>query len=163
MSVSLPLPAFSVFPSVLNCSAIFTRHSTTVKLVITGLGHQTYQAEEGAPKWKFQYSGMQADGSDDWPVSVELSNGKRIGADFVICAVGVVPNTKWLEGTLELHPEDLGILVNRYELVNLGIRASYLPDSSQQRAHDYLTRHEFQTYTLSYFRLCGLSEFPSLR
>lgn len=99
-----------------------------------------------------QYSGVQADGgSDDWPVSVELSNGKRIEANFVISAVGVVPNTEWLGGTLELHPEDLGILVDRCELVKLRMRASNLPNSSQQRAHNYSTRHIFQTFVLYYF------------
>lgn len=45
---------------------------------------------------------------------VELSNGKCIEADFVVSAVGVIPETNWLEGLLDLHPEDRGILVDRY-------------------------------------------------
>jgi small subunit ribosomal protein S18b len=28
---------------------------------------------------------------DDWPVYVELSNGKRIGCDFIVSATGVSP------------------------------------------------------------------------
>lgn len=59
---------------------------------------------------------IQADSSNEWPVSVELSNGKHIGADFVICAVGVTPSTQLVEGIVKLHPEDGGILVNRSDL-----------------------------------------------
>ena len=65
---------------------------------------------------KIDRSVLQADGTDEWPVSVKLSNGKLLGADFVICAVGVTPNTEWLGGTVKLHPEDRGILVDRSDL-----------------------------------------------
>lgn len=58
---------------------------------------------------------MQADApqGSGWLVAVELSNGRRVEADFVISAVGVIPNTQWLGHTLALHPTDQGILVNR--------------------------------------------------
>lgn len=47
-------------------------------------------------------------------MSVDLSNGKTIEGDFIISAVGVRPNTEWLEGgSLQLHAEDKGILVDR--------------------------------------------------
>lgn len=56
---------------------------------------------------------LQTEGQGEWPITVQLSNGACINADFVVSAVGVEPNTDWLEGTLDLHPEDKGILVNR--------------------------------------------------
>lgn len=48
----------------------------------------------------------------EWPVTVRLSNGKSYGADFVISAVGVSPNTDWLQGALPLA-ENGGIIVDR--------------------------------------------------
>eukprot|EP00877_Chromochloris_zofingiensis_P014973 jgi/Chrzof1/972/Cz01g35100.t1 len=34
----------------------------------------------------------------DWPVYVKLTNGKVLGADLVVSATGVLPNTGWLSG-----------------------------------------------------------------
>ena len=57
---------------------------------------------------------MQVDSPEgaDWPITAELSNGRRVEADFVISAVGVTPNTQWLGDTLALEPADRGILVD---------------------------------------------------
>ena len=35
----------------------------------------------------------------DWPVYVELTNGKTIGCDLVVSATGVVPNTSAFVGS----------------------------------------------------------------
>jgi pyridine nucleotide-disulfide oxidoreductase domain-containing protein 1 len=40
-----------------------------------------------------------------WPVLVELSNGKSIECDFVVCATGVRPNVEWM-GSLSRVPID---------------------------------------------------------
>lgn len=44
---------------------------------------------------------------------MQLTNGSEYGADFVISAIGVVPNTNWLEGVIPLAEGDGGILVDR--------------------------------------------------
>ncbi|XP_014214317.1 pyridine nucleotide-disulfide oxidoreductase domain-containing protein 1 [Copidosoma floridanum] len=36
------------------------------------------------------------DSTDDWPIYVELTNGKKVGADFIISATGVIPNSNIL-------------------------------------------------------------------
>ncbi len=49
-----------------------------------------------------------------WPVTVCLSNGKSYGADLVISAIGVEPNTGWLPEEVCRHESDGGIIVDRY-------------------------------------------------
>ncbi len=48
----------------------------------------------------------------EWPIEVSLSNGQRHRADFVVCAIGVEPNTDWLPPELERSPDDAGLLVD---------------------------------------------------
>ena len=50
----------------------------------------------------------------DWPVHVRLTNGKVYGADLVISAIGVQPNTRWLPPDIALDEEAGGILVDRW-------------------------------------------------
>lgn len=49
----------------------------------------------------------------EWPVTVHLSNGKSYGADLVISAIGVEPNTSWLPEEVKRDARDGGILVDR--------------------------------------------------
>ncbi len=49
-----------------------------------------------------------------WPVTVCLSNGKNYGADLVISAIGVEPNTGWLPEEVCRDESDGGIIVDRY-------------------------------------------------
>lgn len=49
-----------------------------------------------------------------WPVTVCLSNGKSYGADLVISAIGVEPNTGWLPEEVCRDESDGGIIVDRY-------------------------------------------------
>ena len=49
-----------------------------------------------------------------WPVTVGLSNGKSYGADLVISAIGVEPNTGWLPEEVCRDKSDGGIIVDRY-------------------------------------------------
>ncbi|KAL3152549.1 hypothetical protein ABBQ32_001576 [Trebouxia sp. C0010 RCD-2024] len=54
------------------------------------------------------------DGEDRrWPVSVYLSNGKSYGADLVISAIGVQPNTAWLPQEIKRDAIDGGVTVDR--------------------------------------------------
>ncbi|KAA6429030.1 MAG: hypothetical protein FRX49_01140 [Trebouxia sp. A1-2] len=48
-----------------------------------------------------------------WPVTVCLSNGKTYGADLVISAIGVEPNTGWLPEQVRRGESDGGIIVDR--------------------------------------------------
>ena len=50
---------------------------------------------------------------DSWPLEVEFSDGRRLGADLVISAIGVSPNTSWLPKEVPTAIGDGGILVNR--------------------------------------------------
>lgn len=60
-------------------------------------------------------SGAQRDegGEQEWPVTVHLSNGKSYGADLVISAIGVEPNTSWLPEEVKRDASDGGIVVDR--------------------------------------------------
>ena len=49
-----------------------------------------------------------------WPFTVCLSNGKSYGADLVISAIGVEPNTGWLPEEVCRDESDGGIIVDRY-------------------------------------------------
>ncbi|XP_034951048.1 pyridine nucleotide-disulfide oxidoreductase domain-containing protein 1 [Chelonus insularis] len=50
--------------------------------------------------------------NSDWPVHVELTNGKVIGCDFIVSATGVIPNTD-IKGLEELkRGDDGGFLVD---------------------------------------------------
>ena len=53
-----------------------------------------------------------ADG-DSWPLEVEFSDGRRLGADLVISAIGVIPNTSWLPTEVATATGDGGINVDR--------------------------------------------------
>ena len=44
---------------------------------------------------------------------VELSDGRRIGADVVVAAIGVEPVTEWVPETVE-RGGDGGLLVDRW-------------------------------------------------
>ncbi|KAK6170256.1 hypothetical protein SNE40_018691 [Patella caerulea] len=50
--------------------------------------------------------------TDDWPVCVELTNGKIYGADFIVSATGVVPNSHQFSANNFEIAEDGGIKVN---------------------------------------------------
>ena len=54
-----------------------------------------------------------------WPVTVCLSNGKSYGADLVISAIGVQPNTGWLPEEVCRDESDGGIIVDRYACPSL--------------------------------------------
>lgn len=49
---------------------------------------------------------------DEFPVTAVLSNGNMYGADVIISAIGVHPNTEWLAEEVELA-DDGGVLVDR--------------------------------------------------
>ena len=53
-----------------------------------------------------------ADGNS-WPLEVEFNNGRRLGADLVISAIGVIPNTGWLPKEVPTATGDGGVLVDR--------------------------------------------------
>lgn len=59
-----------------------------------------------------------------WPVTVCLSNGKTYGADLVISAIGVEPNTGWLPEQVRRGESDGGIIVDRYACLYLLINES---------------------------------------
>lgn len=44
-----------------------------------------------------------------WRTYVELTNGKRIGVDWILSATGVLPNADWFQGLKDLEQ---GICVN---------------------------------------------------
>ena len=50
---------------------------------------------------------------DSWPLEVEFSNGRRLGADLVVSAIGVSPNTSWLPKEVPTAIGDGGIIVDR--------------------------------------------------
>lgn len=50
--------------------------------------------------------------NEDWPIFVELTNGKIYGCDFIVSATGVVPNTSFLADTPIQFSSDGGITVN---------------------------------------------------
>ena len=53
------------------------------------------------------------DEGNDWPVFVELTNGKIYGCDFIVSATGVMSNGDHFGKDLfELSPDDGGIIVN---------------------------------------------------
>lgn len=65
----------------------------------------------------WQASDRKDDGSQagaNWPVRVQLSNGRCYGADLVISAIGVIPNVSWLPQELQREPSDGGLLVDRH-------------------------------------------------
>lgn len=58
---------------------------------------------------------------ENWPVYVELTNGKTVGCNFVVSATGVIPNSETISivnGTFDLA-EDKGIKVNSLMETNL--------------------------------------------
>ena len=54
-----------------------------------------------------------AAGGVGWPLEIEFSNGRRLGADLVISAIGVIPNTSWLPKDVPTATGDGGIIVDR--------------------------------------------------
>eukprot|EP00212_Chloropicon_laureae_P007360 CAMPEP_0197497618 /NCGR_PEP_ID=MMETSP1311-20131121/52479_1 /TAXON_ID=464262 /ORGANISM="Genus nov. species nov., Strain RCC856" /LENGTH=265 /DNA_ID=CAMNT_0043043291 /DNA_START=52 /DNA_END=849 /DNA_ORIENTATION=- len=52
------------------------------------------------------------EGEGEWPIYAVLSNGEKIGADYVISCIGVAPNTSWLEGCDFDIAEDGGLRVD---------------------------------------------------
>lgn len=74
-------------------STVTIEHTCEVKRIIT--------AEEGKNLT-----------SEEWPVFVELTNGKIYGCDFIVSATGVIPNVNFLKDTnIQLSP-DGGISVD---------------------------------------------------
>lgn len=58
--------------------------------------------------------------SADWPVYIQLSNGKIYGCDFIVSATGVVPNTQSFVSCAPFDTaEDGGLLVNSNMQTNL--------------------------------------------
>ncbi|XP_003385104.2 PREDICTED: pyridine nucleotide-disulfide oxidoreductase domain-containing protein 1-like [Amphimedon queenslandica] len=47
-----------------------------------------------------------------WPFYVKLTNGKVYGADFIVSATGVIPNTDRLLDTIDISKDDLGLVVD---------------------------------------------------
>lgn len=70
-----------------------------------------------------------------WPVYVRLTNGKVYGADLVISAIGVLPNTSWMEPGVALDPETSGIVVNRCWPAGFPAFAGPGPSAWVQRVH----------------------------
>lgn len=68
-----------------------------------------------------------------WPVYVRLSNNKIYGADLVISAIGVQPNSSWVAKEMQLSTEDNGIVVDRYSV-------SLVPNKSRSSAQLFGTR-----------------------
>ena len=68
-----------------------------------------------------------------WPVTVCLSNGKSYGADLVISAIGVEPNTAWLPEEIKRDPDDGGIIVDRCSLM----RFHHCPGVGHEQGQDY--------------------------
>ena len=48
----------------------------------------------------------------DWPLIVELTNGKHVGCDFIVSATGVVPNVDVFKGLSCKYAEDGGVEVD---------------------------------------------------
>ena len=59
-------------------------------------------------------AGSSEDKDGRWPVTVTLSNGRIYGADIVISAIGVEPNTGWLPEEISRGESDGGVMVDRY-------------------------------------------------
>ena len=73
------------------------------------------------PSSDAEQQGVDKAGDQDaeWPVTVCLSNGKSYGADLVISAIGVDPNTGWLPEEVCRDERDGGIIVDRYACLYL--------------------------------------------
>lgn len=73
-------------------------------------------------------SSAQRDDEDgqEWPVTVYLSNGRAYGADLVISAIGVEPNTRWLPEEVKRDASDGGVAVDRCETFASGKDAARL-------------------------------------
>lgn len=73
----------------------------------------TGQEEDAEPSTSAGQGDTSSCGSQ-WPVTVNLSNGRSYGADLVISAIGVDPNTGWLPDDIRRDADDGGILVDKY-------------------------------------------------
>ncbi|XP_053718517.1 pyridine nucleotide-disulfide oxidoreductase domain-containing protein 1 [Synchiropus splendidus] len=61
----------------------------------------------------------QTETSGSWPVSVQLTNGKTFGCDFVVSATGVIPNTDpFLHGNNFLLAADGGLRVDDHMMTS---------------------------------------------
>lgn len=58
-----------------------------------------------------ELAGIEPDPLGSYPAVARLTNGRAYPVDVVICAVGVMPNTEWLAGAVELCEEG-GVLVD---------------------------------------------------
>jgi pyruvate/2-oxoglutarate dehydrogenase complex dihydrolipoamide dehydrogenase (E3) component len=48
----------------------------------------------------------------EWPLAVQLTNGKIYGCDLIICAIGVIPNTELVKNFVNLSNSG-GIIVDK--------------------------------------------------
>ncbi|ROT70737.1 Pyridine nucleotide-disulfide oxidoreductase domain-containing protein 1 [Penaeus vannamei] len=75
---------------------------------------------------KFRQSGKELTRLIDWPVYVELTNGKVYGCDFIVSATGVTPNVeKLLAGNNLSVGEDGGLVINEQETKMYMLRGTH--------------------------------------
>ena len=61
----------------------------------------------------FLFQDLDNRANDGKPLKVRLTNGAEYEVDVIVSAIGVVPNTAWLDGALQLDPQNQGIVVGR--------------------------------------------------
>ncbi|KAL0044297.1 hypothetical protein WJX82_009836 [Trebouxia sp. C0006] len=89
-----------------------------------------------------------------WPVTVCLSNGKSYGADLVISAIGVEPNTGWLPEEVCRDESDGGIIVDR--LMQSSVPAVYAAGDACTIAWTDQSPHWFQMRLWTQARIQGM-------
>ncbi|KAL0022517.1 hypothetical protein WJX79_005810 [Trebouxia sp. C0005] len=89
-----------------------------------------------------------------WPVTVCLSNGKTYGADLVISAIGVEPNTGWLPEQVRRGESDGGIIVDR--LMQSSVPGVYAAGDACTIAWTDQAPHWFQMRLWTQARIQGM-------
>lgn len=104
-----------------------------------------HNASKISVEYEAEVRDMNYSGTDgeNWPVYVELTNGKIIGCDFVVSATGVVPNSQSISVENDAFDlaEDKGIRVNSLMETNL---PNIYAAGDVCSASWPLTRHWFQ-------------------
>ena len=112
----------SQLPQSPNASRITLEYGVEVTNICSNPTHSTRQqsaaqqsTEHLANNSTSRGSSAQRDEVDEQEraVTVHLSNGKSYGADLVISATGVQPNTSWLPEEINRDAGDGGIVVDR--------------------------------------------------
>ncbi|DBB05673.1 hypothetical protein WJX77_005847 [Trebouxia sp. C0004] len=89
-----------------------------------------------------------------WPVTVCLSNGRSYGADLVISAIGVEPNTGWLPQEVRRDESVGGIIVDR--LMQSSVPGVYAAGDACTIAWTDQSPHWFQMRLWTQARIQGM-------